>query len=57
MNTGNTSSGAYTAIFHSPSAYDAQSGRLWHLSVHGILKNIHARTLESLSELLNASRI
>jgi len=33
MNTLNISSGAYTAIFHSSSAYDAQSGRLWHLSV------------------------
>jgi len=33
MNTLNTSSCVYTAIFHSPSAYDAQSDRLWHLSV------------------------
>jgi len=33
MKTLNTSSGDYTAVFHSPSAYDAQSDRLWHLSV------------------------
>jgi len=28
MNKPNTSSGAYTSIFHSPSAYYAQSDRL-----------------------------
>jgi len=29
----NTSSGNYIATFYCPSASDAQSGRLWHLSV------------------------
>ena len=31
MKTINTSSGTYTAIFHSLSAYDAKSDRLWHI--------------------------
>jgi len=38
-----TISGAYTAIFYSPSAYDTQTGRLWQFCIGVYWNNLHAR--------------